>query len=172
LEQLHQPWYYHSDRKYSIGASLFSHDRSNSSHCLHQVVKLQNTLTRKDFSQQHRHKPQHGKPTIPAFSLRRKTPTPLVEIDNKTMIVLKNIKFLIEGTIRNTIVHHSVMRLLWKLISELSDTTLLSLPDRDLVQTICVELKERVILTPEEDQSLYLYVHSKLLLIRDLGIAT
>jgi hypothetical protein len=74
--------------------------------------------------------------------------------------------------IQSTTIHHSVLRLLWKVISEFSHKTLLSLPDRDLAQTICDKLKEQVILTPEEDQSLNLYVHSKLLLIRDLGIAT
>jgi hypothetical protein len=65
-----------------------------------------------------------------------------------------------------------VLRLLWKVVSEFSHKTLLSLPDRDLTQTICAKLKERVILTPEEDRSLDLYVHSKLLLIRDLDMAT
>jgi hypothetical protein len=69
-----------------------------------------------------------------------------------------------------TTVHHSVLRLLWKVVSEFSRKTLLSLPDRDLAQTLCEKLKERVILTPEEDQILNLYVHSKLLLIRDLNI--
>jgi hypothetical protein len=73
--------------------------------------------------------------------------------------------------IQTTTIHHSVLRLLWKVISEFSHKTLLSLPDQDLTQTICDKLKERVILTSEEDQSLNLYVHSKLLLIRDLGIA-
>jgi hypothetical protein len=69
-----------------------------------------------------------------------------------------------------TTVHHSVLRLLWKVVSEFSRKTLLSLPDRDLAQTLCEKLKERVVLTPEEDKSLNLYVHSKLLLIRDLNI--
>jgi hypothetical protein len=71
-----------------------------------------------------------------------------------------------------TTVHHSVLRLLWKVVSEFSRKTLLSLPDRDLAQTICAKLKERVTLTSEEEQILNLYVHSKILLIRDLKIGT
>jgi hypothetical protein len=65
-----------------------------------------------------------------------------------------------------------VLRLLWKVVSEFSHKTLLSLPDRDLAQKICAKLKDRVTLTPEEDQILNLYVHSKLLLIRELNIGT
>jgi hypothetical protein len=75
-------------------------------------------------------------------------------------------------TIQTTTVHHSVLRLLWKVVSEFSHKTLLSLPDRDLAQTLCEKLKERAILTPEEDKILNLYVHSKILLIRDLKIGT
>jgi hypothetical protein len=62
----------------------------------------------------------------------------------------------------------SLLRLLWKAVLEVNHQLVLSLPDRDLSQSIVAKVKERVILNPQEAQELDIYVTSKLLLIRDL----
>jgi hypothetical protein len=62
----------------------------------------------------------------------------------------------------------SLLRLLWKAVLEVNHQLVLSLPDRDLSQSIVAKVKERVILNAQEAQELDIYVTSKLLLIRDL----
>jgi hypothetical protein len=72
---------------------------------------------------------------------------------------------------KNIIIHPSVLRLLWKAVSEVNYQLLLSLPDRDLSQILTQKVRDRVILEPEEARKLDAYVTSKLLLIRDLAEA-
>ncbi len=68
-------------------------------------------------------------------------------------------------------INPSVLRLLWKAVSEINYQTLLSLPDRDLSQVITQKVRERVVLDSEEAQKLDVYLTSRLLLIRDLAEA-
>ena len=65
----------------------------------------------------------------------------------------------------------SLLRLFWKAVSEINYQTLLSLPDRDLSQTITQKVRDRIVLNAEEAQELDTYLGSKLLLIRDLAHA-
>jgi len=68
-------------------------------------------------------------------------------------------------------INPSVLRLLWKAVSEINYQTLLSLPDRDLSQVITQKVRDRVVLDSEEAQKLDVYLTSRLLLIRDLADA-
>ena len=68
-------------------------------------------------------------------------------------------------------INPSVLRLLWKAVSEINYQTLLSLPDRDLSQVITQKVRDRVLLDSEEAQKLDVYLTSRLLLIRDLADA-
>ena len=68
-------------------------------------------------------------------------------------------------------INPSVLRLLWKAVSEINYQTLLSLPDRDLSQVITQKVRDRVVLDSEEAQKLDVYLTSRLLLIRDLAEA-
>lgn len=68
-------------------------------------------------------------------------------------------------------INPSVLRLLWKAVSEINYQTLLSLPDRDLSQFITQKVRDRVVLDSEEAQKLDVYLTSRLLLIRDLADA-
>jgi hypothetical protein len=63
----------------------------------------------------------------------------------------------------------SLLRSFWKAVSEISYSALLSLPDRDLAQTITQKVKAQIILNAEEAKELDTYLCSKLLLIRDLA---
>jgi hypothetical protein len=63
----------------------------------------------------------------------------------------------------------SLLRQFWKAVSEISYSTLLSLPDLDLSQVIIQKVKDQVILNSEEAQDLDSYLNSRLLLIRDLA---
>lgn len=74
-------------------------------------------------------------------------------------------------TIQNMPINPSVLRLLWKAVSEINYQTLLSLPDRDLSQVITQKVRDRVVLDSEEAQKLDVYLTSRLLLIRDLADA-
>jgi len=71
--------------------------------------------------------------------------------------------------VQNITINPSVLRLLWKVVSEINHQTLLSLPDRDLSQVITQKVTDRVILDSEEAQKLDVYLTSRLLLIRDLA---
>ena len=68
-------------------------------------------------------------------------------------------------------INPSVLRLLWKAVSEINYQTLLSLPDRDLSQVITQKVRDRVVLDSDEAQKLDVYLTSRLLLIRDLADA-
>lgn len=68
-------------------------------------------------------------------------------------------------------INPSVLRLLWKAVSEINYQTLLSLPDRDLSQVITQKVRDRVVLDSDEAQKLDVYLTSRLLLIRDLAEA-
>lgn len=75
------------------------------------------------------------------------------------------------SAIQNMPINPSVLRLLWKAVSEINYQTLLSLPDRDLSQVITQKVRDRVVLDSEEAQKLDVYLTSRLLLIRDLADA-
>lgn len=73
--------------------------------------------------------------------------------------------------IQNIIIDPSVLRLLWKVVSEVNYPELLSLPDRELSQVLMQKVSNQVALDPEEAEKLDAYVNSKLLLIRDIADA-
>lgn len=63
----------------------------------------------------------------------------------------------------------SVLRLFWKVVSEINYSAMLSLADRDLSQALIQKVTDRLFLDPEQVQQLGDYSISKLLLIRDLA---
>ncbi len=73
--------------------------------------------------------------------------------------------------IQNIIIDPSVLRLLWKVVSEVNYQELLSLPDQELSQVLMQKVGNQVVLDPEETQKLDAYVSSKMLLIRDIADA-
>ena len=66
-------------------------------------------------------------------------------------------------------INPALLRSCWKAVSEISFSMLLSLPDLDLSQAIIQKVKDRSILSAQEDRDLDIYVSSRLLLIRDLA---
>ena len=66
-------------------------------------------------------------------------------------------------------INPALLRSCWKAVSEISYSMLLSLPDLDLSQAIIQKVKDRSILSAQEDRDLDIYVSSRLLLIRDLA---
>jgi hypothetical protein len=85
--------------------------------------------------------------------------------------IKKRLSFLGKTIIQNNMISPSLLRLFWKAVSEINYQTLLSLPDRDLSQTIVQKVRDRIVLNAEEAQELDTYLGSKLLLIRDLAHA-
>lgn len=85
--------------------------------------------------------------------------------------IKKRLNFAETSAIQNITINPSVLRLLWKAVSEINYQTLLSLPDRDLSQVITQKVRDRVVLDSEEAQKLDVYLTSKLVLIRDLAEA-
>jgi hypothetical protein len=83
--------------------------------------------------------------------------------------IKKRLSFSGRIIIQNITVSPSLLRLFWKAVSEINYQTLLSLPDRDLSQTITQKVRDSVILNAEEAKGLDTYLMSKLLLIRDLA---
>jgi hypothetical protein len=81
------------------------------------------------------------------------------------------LNFQVRDLIQNIIIDPSVLRLLWKVVSEVNYQELLSLPDRELSQVLIQKVSNQVVLDPEETQKLDEYVSSKLLLIRDIADA-
>lgn len=71
--------------------------------------------------------------------------------------------------INNIIIDPSILRLLWKVVSEINYQELLSLPDRELSQVLIQQVDRQLPLDPENAEKLDAYVHSKLLLIRDIA---
>jgi hypothetical protein len=67
------------------------------------------------------------------------------------------------------VIDPSVLRLFWKVVSEINYQAMLSLPDRDLSQVLIQKVSDRLYLDPEQTQTLGDYSVSKLLLIRDLA---
>jgi hypothetical protein len=67
------------------------------------------------------------------------------------------------------VIDPSVLRLFWKVVSEINYQSMLSLPDRDLSQVLIQKVSDRLYLDPEQTQTLGDYSVSKLLLIRDLA---
>jgi hypothetical protein len=86
--------------------------------------------------------------------------------------IKKMLNFQVRDLIQNIIIDPSVLRLLWKVVSEVNYQELLSLPDRELSQVLMQKINNQVVLDPEEAQKLDAYVSSKLLLIRDIADAT
>lgn len=72
---------------------------------------------------------------------------------------------------QNITIDPSTLRLLWKVIAEISYQELLSLTDRDLAQLIIYQVAERVVLGAEEVHNMSIYISSNLLLIRDFADA-
>jgi hypothetical protein len=68
--------------------------------------------------------------------------------------------------IQNIIINPTVLRLLWKVVSETSYPELLS--DRELSQILIQKVDNQLALGAEESQHLDAYVSSRLLLIRDI----
>ncbi len=66
-------------------------------------------------------------------------------------------------------INPALLRSCWKAVSEISYSMLLSLPDLDLSQAIIQKVRDRSILSAQEDRDLDIYVSSRLLLIRDLA---
>ena len=66
-------------------------------------------------------------------------------------------------------INPALLRSCWKAVSEISYSMLLSLPDLDLSETIIQKVRDRSILSAQEDLDLDIYVSSRLLLIRDLA---
>jgi hypothetical protein len=83
--------------------------------------------------------------------------------------IKKRLSFLRRTTIKDNMPNPSLLRQFWKAVSEISYSTLLSLPDLDLSQVIIQKVKDQVILNSEEAQDLDSYLNSRLLLIRDLA---
>jgi hypothetical protein len=77
----------------------------------------------------------------------------------------------VRDLIQNIIIDPSVLRLLWKVVSEVNYQELLSLPDQELSQVLMQKVGNQVVLDPEETQKLDAYVSSKMLLIRDIADA-
>lgn len=67
------------------------------------------------------------------------------------------------------VIDPSVLRLFWKVVSEINYQAMLSLPDRDLSQVLIQKVSDRLLLDPEQTQTLGDYSISKVLLIRDLA---
>lgn len=70
------------------------------------------------------------------------------------------------------VIDPSVLRLFWKVVSEINYQAMLSLPDRDLSQVLIQKVSDRLLLDPEQTQTLGDYSISKVLLIRDLAEST
>jgi hypothetical protein len=70
---------------------------------------------------------------------------------------------------QNMVLDPSVLRLFWKVVSEINYPAILSLADRDLSQVLIQKVSDRLFLDPEQAQKLGDYSISKLLLIRDLA---
>jgi hypothetical protein len=85
--------------------------------------------------------------------------------------IKKMLNFQVRDLIQNIIIDPSVLRLLWKVVSEVNYQELLSLPDRELSQVLMQKVSNQVALDPEEAKKLDAYVSSKLLLIRDIADA-
>ncbi len=85
--------------------------------------------------------------------------------------IKKMLNFQVRDLIQNIIIDPSVLRLLWKVVSEVNYQELLSLPDRELSQVLMQKVSNQVALDPEEAEKLDAYVSSKLLLIRDIADA-
>jgi hypothetical protein len=77
----------------------------------------------------------------------------------------------VKDVIQNIIIDPSVLRLLWKVVSEINYQDLLSLPDRELSQVLIQKVGNQVPLGAEDTEKLDAYVNSKLLLIRDIADA-
>jgi hypothetical protein len=67
------------------------------------------------------------------------------------------------------VIDPSILRLFWKVVSEINYPAILSLADRDLSQVLIQKVSDRLFLDPEQVQELGDYSISKLLLIRDLA---
>jgi hypothetical protein len=70
---------------------------------------------------------------------------------------------------QNIIIDPSILRLFWRVVSEINYPAILSLADRDLSQVLIQKVNDRLFLDPEQTQKLGDYSISKLLLIRDLA---
>jgi hypothetical protein len=83
--------------------------------------------------------------------------------------IKKRLSFFGRTIIKDTMPNPSLLRQFWKAVSEISYSTLLSLPDLDLSQIIIQKVRDQIILNAEEAQDLDRYLNSRLLLIRDLA---
>ena len=70
---------------------------------------------------------------------------------------------------QHLVIDPSILRLFWKVVSEINYPAILSLADRDLSQVLIQKVSDRLFLDPEQVQELGDYSISKLLLIRDLA---
>ena len=78
---------------------------------------------------------------------------------------------MIKVLIQNILIDPSILRLLWSIAANLRPQDLSILPDMELSEHILKEVDHRVSLNADQQNNLLTYIHSKMMLIRDMAEA-
>jgi hypothetical protein len=75
----------------------------------------------------------------------------------------------VRALLNNILIDPPILRLLWSIVSTIQYQDLMVLPDAELSQRIVSEINHQLVLDTDQCDSIGSYIHSKMMLIRDLA---
>jgi hypothetical protein len=78
----------------------------------------------------------------------------------------------VRALIQNILIDPSILRLLWSIAANIHPQELSTLPDQELSHRILQEVDCRLCLDEDQQNNLLRYLHSKMVLIRDMAEAS
>jgi hypothetical protein len=79
------------------------------------------------------------------------------------------LNFPVRALIQNILIDPSILRLLWSIAANIHPQDLSTLPDRELSKRILQEVDGQLALNEDQQNNLLSYLHSKMMLIRDMA---